>query len=226
MSEAKRAAGLEAARHVEDGMTLGLGTGSTVLFFLEALAALVEGGLKVRGVPTSVGTEKVAGRLGLPLVALDDVERLDLTVDGADEIDPAYDMIKGGGGALLREKVIASISERVLIVVDERKAVERLGTTFALPVEVAPFALSTVARAIEGVGARPVERMAAETSYRTDNGNAILDAHFPQGIESAAQVENGLLHVPGIVEVGLFIGLAHGRVVGREDGTVEVAWKG
>ena len=225
MSEAKRAAGQEAARHVEDGMTLGLGTGSTVLFFLEALGARVEGGLKVRGVPTSVDTHTVAERLGIELVALDDVSRLDLTVDGADEIDPAYDMIKGGGGALLREKVIASISERVLIVVDEGKQVERLGTTFALPVEVAPFALSTVARELEGMGARPVERMAAGASYRTDNGNAILDARFPEGIESAPQAEGRLLHVPGIVEVGLFIGLAHGRIVGRDDGTARAVWK-
>jgi ribose 5-phosphate isomerase A len=225
MSDAKRAAGRRAAEFVEDGMTLGLGTGSTVLPFLEALAERVNEGLVVRGVPTSVDTQRVAQRLGLPLLGLDEVERLDLTVDGADEIDGAYDMIKGGGGALLREKVIASISERVLIVVDASKLVQRLGTTFALPVEVAPFALSTVRRALERLGAAPVERRSDESAYRTDNGNAILDARFPEGIEAAAELEDALLHVPGVVEVGLFIGLAHGRVVGTAAGSAEVAWK-
>jgi len=196
----KEQAGRRAADLVEDGMALGLGTGSTVHFALLRLAERIRSdGLRVRGVPTSLDTERKAREWGIPLVELGAVEALDLALDGADEIDPQFRMIKGGGGALLREKVVASLARRVVIVVGENKVVARLGTTFALPVEVVPF-----------------------RSYRTDNGNAILDCTFAQGIADPQALERALRGIPGIVESGLFLGLAHVLVVGKNDGTVEV----
>lgn len=145
----KEIAGFEAAKFVQDGMTLGLGTGSTVYFSLVKIAERIKTeGLAVRGIPTSIDTETKANEMGIPLTTLDEVERIDLTIDGADEIDGDFNMIKGGGGALLREKVVASITDKQVIVVGRNKVVERLGTTFLLPVEVAPFAQPVVVRAI------------------------------------------------------------------------------
>ena len=222
-SDPKEAAGRRAAEFVEDGMTLGLGTGSTVHFALLRIAERVRSEkLRVRGVPTSLDTERKAREWGIPLVELGSVEALDLAIDGADEIDPRFRMIKGGGGALLREKVVASLARRVVIVVGENKTVARLGTTFALPVEVVPFALSSVARAIAALGCVPGERQREGRAYRTDNGNAILDCSFARGIEDPEQLERGLRTIPGVVESGLFIGLAHVLVVGKDDGTVDV----
>lgn len=224
MSLAKEAAGRAAAEHVRDGMTVGLGTGSTVHFVLERLAERVRAeGLALRCVPTSLDTERKARALGIPLVGLDEVDSIDLTIDGADEIDARFDMIKGGGGALLREKVVAALSRRELIVVDRSKVVERLGVRFALPVEVVPFARAFVARRIEALGAAWTLRLGAERApVRTDNGNEILDCAFPGGIVDAAVLERELDQIPGVVESGLFIGLAHARIVGDEDGRVEI----
>ncbi|MEO0652728.1 MAG: ribose-5-phosphate isomerase RpiA [Planctomycetota bacterium] len=221
MSTPKQAAGRHAATLVETGTTLGLGTGSTVRFFLEGLADRIRAeGLEVRGVPTSVATEDLCRELGVPLVGLEEVEALDLTVDGADEIDGSFRMIKGGGGALLREKVVASISRRVAIVVDPGKVVERLGSTFDLPVEVVPFAVPVVERAIRRLGGAPSLRGGPQ--FRTDNGNAILDVAFAGGgIDDPEELEQQLAATPGVVESGLFIGLADLRVVGAEDGSVE-----
>jgi ribose 5-phosphate isomerase A len=220
MSSAKRAAGERAARLVENRTRIGLGTGSTVRYFLEALAARIASeGLEVAGVPTSLDTEARARELGIPLVGLDAVERLALTVDGADEIDGAFRMIKGGGGALLREKVVASITERQVVVVDPSKVVERLGTTFPLPVEVVPFALPVVERALPRLGGDPRPRSGAD--YRTDNGNAILDVHFADGIDDPEALEQTLGTTPGVVESGLFIGLAETLLIGHPDGSVE-----
>ncbi len=223
----KEVAGRRAAELVEDGMTLGLGTGSTVWFVLERLAERIRaGGLRVRGVPTSLDTEKKARELGIPLVGLDQVRSLDLTIDGADEIDPSFHMIKGGGGALLREKVVAYASEREAIVVARGKLVERLGTTFPLPVEVVPFARTVVDRAIRALGAEPVLRKTREGQpYRTDNGNEILDCRFPDGIADPGALEIALDRIPGIVETGLFVDLAHIAVIGAADGSCEVREK-
>ncbi len=227
MSESKRAAGRRAADLIETGSTVGLGTGSTVFFVLERLAERVrDDGLKIRGVPTSVDTETKATTFGNPLATLDEVHSIDLTIDGADEIDGAYQMIKGGGGALLREKVVASLSRRVVIVVGADKVVERLGTTFDLPVEVVPFARAVVQRRIEAMGGVPALRMRKEdasTAYLTDNGNEILDVHYAAGIEDAPGLERTLDEIPGIVESGLFIGLAHDMVVGQEDGSAQLS---
>lgn len=222
----KEAAGRRAAEFVETGMTVGLGTGSTVWFTLVALSERIgRGELEIRGVPTSVDTETKARELGIPLVELGDVEAIDLTIDGADEIDAAFDMIKGGGGALLREKVVASISRREVIVVGPDKVVERLGRAFPLPVEVAPFALPVVGRALRARGIEPAVRRASadsEEPFRTDNGNRILDCRFRDGIADAPAVERELELLPGVVECGLFIGLAHVLVVGHPDGSSEV----
>ena len=226
MSESKRAAGRRAADLVETGTTVGLGTGSTVFFVLERLAERVlEEGLEIRGVPTSVDTETKASAMGIPLTTLSEVDSIDLTIDGADEIDAAFQMIKGGGGALLREKVVASLSRRVVIVVGPGKVVERLGTTFDLPVEVVPFARAVVQRRIEAMGCVPaLRRQAGDPGqpYLTDNGNEILDLHYEGGIADAPRLERTLDEIPGVVESGLFIGLAHDMVVGQEDGSARL----
>lgn len=208
-------------------MTLGLGTGSTVYFTLVRLAERIrDEGLSVRGVPTSEDTETKAKEMGIPLASLDDVRFIDLTIDGADEIDPRFDMIKGGGGALLREKVVASISRREVIVVGPNKVVDKLGTTFALPVEVVPFAVPTVSRAVEALGAQPTLRAAGDDRpITTDNHNHVLDLGFPSGIDDPAALEAALARIPGVVESGLFIGLAHDLIIGHEDGATELRSK-
>lgn len=222
MQNPKQVAGRRAAEFVEHGMRVGLGTGSTVIFTLERLAERVREGLSISCVPTSVDTQVKAQKMGIPLVELAVVESLDLTIDGADEIDGAFNMIKGGGGALLREKVLASISRRVITIVGADKVVARLGA-FPLPVEVVPFAREVIQRALEKRKAQAKLRLARDGGvYLTDNGNQILDCHFPGGIADAPALERELDQLPGIVETGLFIGLSHMLVIGREDGTAEV----
>jgi len=228
VSNPKEAAGRRAAELIESGTTVGLGTGSTVFFTLQRLAERIhEEGLEVRGVPTSLDTEGKAREMGIPLVGLEEVESIDLTIDGADEIDANFDMIKGGGGALLREKVVASISAREAIVVGRDKVVERLGRGFLLPVEVVPFARPMVSRALTALGAEPNLRLAEqEVAYLTDNGNEILDCRFAEGIADAAALERAIDEIPGVVESGLFIGLAHVMVVGEADGSAELIERG
>ena len=227
MHDPKEIAGRRAAELIEGGMCLGLGTGSTVHHTINRLGERIrEEGISVRCVPTSLDTERKARALGIPLVGLDEVESIDLTIDGADEIDPRFDMIKGGGGALLREKVVASISRREAIVVGEGKVVQRLGTTFPLPVEVVPFAIATVGRALARLGCAPSRRLAGGRPMVTDNGNGILDCRFEAGIEDAAELERRIASIPGVVESGLFVGLAHVLYVGRADGTCEVRRRG
>lgn len=228
MLVAKEAAGRRAAAFVETGTTVGLGTGSTVWFTLVRLAERIrDEGLEVRGVPTSLDTERKARELGIPLVDLAEVAALDVTIDGADEVDPAFCLIKGGGGALLREKVVASITRREIVVVGRDKLVRRLGTTFRLPVEVVPFARAVVMRGIEALGATPhLRHDASGAVFRTDNGNEILDCAFADGIPEPAALETRLAHMPGVVESGLFVGLCHAVVIGDEDGGTEVLERG
>ncbi len=227
-SDPKRVAGRRAADMVSSGTVVGLGTGSTVFHTLVRLAERIASeGLEIRGVPTSTDTEGKAREMGIPLATLNDVETIDLTIDGADEADPAFCLTKGGGGALLREKVVAYSSRKVVIVLTGSKRVERLGDTFALPVEVVPFALPMVAREITKLGAEPVERRSnGGQSYRTDNGCAILDCRFRGGIQDPAAMEQALDRIPGLVETGLFCGLAHTLVVGAESGEAEVIQRG
>ena len=222
-SPAKRAAGRRAAEFVQSGQRVGLGTGSTVFFTLERLAERIQNdGLDIVGVPTSLDTEGKAREFGIPLATLDEIDALDVTIDGADEIDAEFSMVKGGGGALLREKVVASVSRRMIIVVGPDKVVERLGTTFDLPVEVVPFACAAVARRIQALGGAPRIRGGAAAPYRTDNGNGILDVHFAEGIADARALELALDAIPGVVESGLFIDLAHCVVIGHDSGEAEV----
>jgi len=222
----KAVAGRAAADLLPDGAVVGLGTGSTVHFVLLRIAERMRAdGLRILGVPTSLDTERKARELAIPLTTLDDVEAIDVTVDGADEIDPRFDMTKGGGGALLREKVVASITKRQIAVVGANKIVERLGTTFPLPVEVVPFARSVVRRALAGLGADATLRTRDGVAFRTDNGNEILDARFPDGIADTSAMERAIDRIPGVVESGLFVGLAHVLVIGHPDGRVEVRHK-
>ncbi|MEW6743968.1 MAG: ribose-5-phosphate isomerase RpiA [Planctomycetota bacterium] len=227
MSRAKKAAGRRAAEFVADGMSVGLGTGTTVFFTLERLGERVrDEGLRIRGVPTSVDTEKKARSFGIPLVPLDEVEWLDVTIDGADEIDFDFNMIKGGGGALLREKVVAAATRREIIAVAREKVVSRLGT-FPLPVEVVPFARGAVSRALRKLGAEvKLRRTPDGSAYRTDNGNEILDCVFALGIADPPALERTLALIPGLVESGLFIGLAHVLVIGNDAGECEVRERG
>ena len=182
MTNAKQAAGRRAAEFVTPGSTVGLGTGSTVLYTLQRLGERIGSeGLEIRGVPTSLDTERKARELGIPLVGLDEVSSIDLTIDGADEIDGDFDMIKGGGGALLREKVVASISEREVIVVGRAKVVERLGLGFLLPVEVVPFARPVVSRALAKLGAQPTLRLAGRGPDRDRQRQPHPRLPLPQG---------------------------------------------
>jgi ribose 5-phosphate isomerase A len=220
--DGKRNAGEYAARFVENGMTLGLGTGSTTEHFLRRLGERIHAeGLSVRGVCTSRATEASAKKAGIPIRSLDEVESIDLTVDGADEIDAGFRMIKGGGGALLREKVVASLTKFEVIVVGPGKVVSKLGIGFPLPIEVVPFAVEAVRRELAKIG--EVTRRARDGApFVTDNGNAILDVRFRGGIEDPVGLEAALDRIPGVVETGLFIGLAHRLVVGTDDGNVTV----
>jgi ribose 5-phosphate isomerase A len=223
----KRACGRHAAELVESGMTLGLGTGSTVFFTLERLAERIrEESLDVRGVPTSVDTERKASEMSIPLASLEEVSRIDLTIDGADEIDGEFQMIKGGGGALLREKVVASISDKEVIVVGRDKVVDRLGLGFSLPIEFVSFAAPTLAGALSQHGCEPqLRRRKDGDPFVTDNGNHIFDCRFPEGIADPRALEVSVKQLPGVVECGLFIDLAHVMIIGDVDGSVEVREK-
>jgi ribose 5-phosphate isomerase A len=215
----KDAAGRAAVALVRPGMRLGLGTGSTVDRFLIALAAA---GLDVAGVPTSRATERRCAELGIPLLRPEDVDVLDLVVDGADELTRDLVLTKGGGGALLREKVVASMGERFAVIATSDKLVPRLGDTFAVPVEVVPFALDPVRRELEREGLEVRERVASDgSSYRTDNGNAILDARLDGGLLDPEQADVWMTLLPGVVTSGIFVDLASEALLGRPDGTVE-----
>jgi ribose 5-phosphate isomerase A len=213
MDGLKRQAAARALEHVRDGMKLGLGTGSTARHFVELLGERVSAGLNIVGVPTSETTRADAARCGIPLTTLDDIDRLDLTVDGADEIDPALNVIKGGGGALLREKIVAAASDRMIVIADDTKWVEVLGR-FPLPIEVIPFGLAATQRAMgqvfaeSGVSGQMVVRKGKDGHvFVTDGGHWIVDAHLER-INDALCLARLLDAIPGVVEHGLFIGLA------------------
>ena len=216
-AQKRQAAGI-AVDWVKPGMRLGLGTGSTAKHFVELLAERVRGGLKVVGVPTSETTRADAQRLGVPLTTLDETPELDMTVDGADEIGPGLDLIKGGGGALLREKIVAAASARMVVIADESKWVKMLGR-FPLPVEVMPFGLAATRRAIEaaavaaGCPGRTTLRQGKDGhAFVTDGGHWILDAALER-ISDPKSLADRLSTIPGVVEHGLFIGLAQAVIL-------------
>ena len=223
MDGLKRQAAGRALEFVADGMKLGLGTGSTAKHFVELLGERVRAGLDVVGVPTSEATRADAVRCGIPLTTLDDVDRLDLTVDGADEIDSGLNLIKGGGGALLREKIVAAASDRMIVIADDSKWVEVLGR-FPLPIEVIPFGLAATRRAIgrafaeSGVSGQMVVRKTRDGHvFVTDGGHWIVDAHLER-ISDAPHLARLLNSIPGVVEHGLFIGLASTAMLAGSQG--------
>jgi ribose 5-phosphate isomerase A len=209
---AKRAAARAAADLVQNGMRLGLGSGSTFLFALERLGERIRSErLQIAGVPTSNGTAEAARKHGVPLLSLDDVDSLDLAIDGADEIDGGKNMIKGGGAALLREKLVAMACKEMVVVVGEDKLVKVLGARFLLPVEVLPFGLRQTTARVAATGCKPqLRRTPAGEPLVTDNGNWILDCKYA-GIPEPAALQAQLDALPGVVEHGLFVGMA-GRV--------------
>lgn len=219
----KLAAALRALEYVQPGMKLGLGTGTTAAIFVDALGHRVAEGLRIIGVPTSEATRAQAAKLHIPLTNLDETPQLDLTIDGADEFDPALRLIKGGGGALLREKIVAAASARMIVITDRSKEVARLGR-FALPVEVNPFGLESTRRLVEKAaraagcaGAIHLRRTPGDAAFVTDGGHYLLDCSFGS-IADPERLSAALFAVPGVVEHGLFIGLASAVIIGDTDG--------
>ncbi|MEL6135081.1 MAG: ribose-5-phosphate isomerase RpiA [Bacteroidota bacterium] len=219
MHPGKKAAGEYAATFVKAGMNVGLGTGSTAYYTIKALGARVREGLDIIGYPTSKATEQLATEEGITLGDVTKVARLDIAIDGADEFDPQLDLIKGGGGALLREKIIADLADVFLVVVDDAKKVAHLGK-FPLPVEVVPFGWEIIQRKIIQLGVKATLRQEAHRPFVTDNQNYILDCHFGT-IEQTTDLHQMLIQMIGVVETGLFIQMADRVIVGYQNGQIE-----
>lgn len=222
----KQRVGIEAARMVEDGMVVGIGTGSTAVFTIRELGRRIhEEGLSCMGIPTSYDAAVLARSHGVPLTTLDDVERIDIAIDGADEVDPAKRLIKGRGAAHTREKIVDSLADTFVVVVDASKLVDRLGTRCPVPVEVLPMAVTPVMRRLRGMGAVPTLRMGVNKDgpVITDQGNMVIDARF-DGIDDPRALETAINSIPGVLENGLFIDLATLVLIGRiaEDGAISV----
>jgi ribose 5-phosphate isomerase A len=217
----KELAGRAAAELVVAGNIIGLGTGSTAYFAVVALGERVKAGLKIIGIPTSVATAELASAVGIPLSTLDEHPEIDITIDGADEVDPQLRLIKGGGGALLREKIIASASKKMVVVADSRKLVPTLGR-FPLPVEIIPFARTVLEKKITVLGAAVKQRTRADGSaFVTDEGHYILDCNFRK-IADPPALARALSDMPGVVEHGLFIGIAKLALVGKGSSVIEI----
>src|SRR5579864_4013196 len=217
----KEAAARASLQYVKDGQVVGLGTGSTAAYFIKLLGEKVKNGLRIRGIPTSVRSEELARSLGIPIITLDDCQEIDVTVDGADEVDPELRLIKGGGGAALREKIVASATKQLVIVADVSKRVQRLGK-FPLPVEVIRFAQVLVMKRIRELGADVQLRMNADGKpFVTDEHNHILDCRFGQ-IPDPDGLARKLSDMPGVVEHGLFIGMASVALFARGKEIVEL----
>jgi len=218
---AKKNVGKAAAALVQDGMLLGLGTGSTAKFFIESLIERCRNGLKVSAVATSARSAKQAQDGGIPLIDMAHITSLDMDVDGADEVDTKKRMIKGGGGALLREKIIASISREMIVIVDESKVVNQLGL-FPLPIEIVPFAHHATLRKVTSLGFNASFRHSDNGNlYITDNGNYIIDIKYPNPCANPEKDDLILKNIPGVVETGFFFNMAGRILIGRNDGTVE-----
>lgn len=219
VNELRNKAAIEAVKNVESGMVLGLGTGATANLALQELSRLInEGSLKeIVGIPSSNQTEKLALELGIPLITFEQKSEIDLNIDGADEVDPDLNLIKGGGGALLREKVIAQASNKNIIVCDQNKLSPKLGTKWALPVQIMEFAYRPVAKFVEDLGADVVLRKSQSGDiFKTEQGNIILDCNFGQ-IDNLSNLNQALNNKAGIVEHGLFLGIADEVIVGKSD---------
>jgi ribose 5-phosphate isomerase A len=216
----KKLAAEAALDYVKDGYVVGLGTGSTIRYLLAALEQRVRAGLKITGVPTSEETAELARKAGIPLLSDDDLWPIDVAIDGADQVDPQLNLIKGGGGALLREKIVAANARQMIITVDETKRVSVLGGAFPLPIEVLPFGWRNTAREIEQLGGKTVRRERNSHVFRTASGHYILDLHIAR-IEDPADLEVRLNRIPGVIECGLFVGRTDVLIVAASNG-VEV----
>lgn len=213
----KKIAAEKATEEVKNGMVIGLGTGSTVYYALLKLGEMIQDGLNIIGIPTSEGTEKIATEQNIPLTALSKHPTIELTIDGADEVDAHLNLIKGGGAALVREKIIANASNRIVIVVDESKVSQVLGTTFALPVEIIQFGWEATQREVDKVCGNSDLRGGIDNPLITDNGNYILDCNFA-GIPEPEKVELQLNNIPGVVENGIFVDRADKVIIGTPNG--------
>jgi ribose 5-phosphate isomerase A len=225
MINPKKLVGEAVAAMVEDGMKVGLGTGSTTAFAIEALGLRIRNeGLNIIGTPTSFAAERLARQYGIPLVTLDEIEALDLAMDGADEVDPNLNLIKGRGAAHTREKVVAQLAKRFVVLVDDSKMVAQLGTKMPLPVEVLPMAISPVMRRLAALGGNPELRMGKmkDGPVVTDQGFWIVDVHFPQGIADAHLLNTQILQMEGVLDHGLFLNMATDVLIGKNDGTTEI----
>jgi len=215
----KQQVGAAAAKLVEDGMVIGLGTGSTANYLIYALAQRIVSGLHIIGaVPSSMATKELASNLNIPLTDLDAHPELDLYIDGADEIDPQLQLLKGAGGALLREKIVASSARRFIVIADITKKVTQLGHQFPVPVEVVPLAVTPVSKHIAALGANVRTRQLAGQPFITDNHNFIVDCTFPDGIANPAELDERLHHIVGVVETGLFLNMARQAFIGGPEG--------
>lgn len=222
--EIKKMLGRYAADLVPPHSTIGLGTGSTVEWLISELASKVKEGLDIKAVPTSSATKKQASEAGIKIVGLNDIDTLSLTIDGADEVDPDLQLIKGGGGALLQEKMVAAASEKLVIIADESKYVDRLGR-FPLPVEVIPNGWKQVQKKILAAGCPKAElRLINNLPCITDNGHYIIDCHYST-IPAPHDLNIALHLLPGVVETGLFIGMANSVILGYADGRIELKEK-
>ena len=213
----KRIAAEKAVELIEDGMIVGLGTGSTVKYALEKIGERVSKGLNIQGIPTSNQTKKLAIKYNIPLTSLAEHPEIDLTIDGADEIDSDLNLIKGGGGALTREKIIAFHSKKLLIIADDSKVVKSLGIDFPLPVEIVKFAWQATKKSLETFECECTLRKIFDDPFITDNGNYIIDCEFDR-IANPEELEREINLIPGVVENGLFIGLADKAIVGSTQG--------
>lgn len=216
----KKIAADRAVEWIEDGMTIGLGTGSTAYWAILRIAERVKEGLNIRAVASSIRSEQLAKEHGIPFVSLDEIDRIDLTIDGADEVDAELNLIKGGGGALLREKVLAAASKKFVVIVDESKLVGTLGA-FPLPVEIVPFGSRLTLNRLIELGGQPTLREAEGQRYVTDNGNWIADCRFGK-ITDPARLSVELNRIPGVVDNGLFPGMTSVVVAGKTDGGLTI----
>lgn len=217
--DAKQAAAHKAIQYIKDGMIVGLGTGSTAYWAIRYLGEKVKQGMQVTAIATSDETERLALQCGIKVCEMDAVDHIDIDIDGADEVDRRLNLIKGGGGALLREKIVASASKAFIVIGDESKMVEMLGR-FPLPVEIIPFAWQHTAKRLSLLGCQTAIREKEARPFITDNGNYILDCHF-SSISDPAALQQQINNIPGVVENGLFVKMATLVIIGYNDGTVK-----